>query len=130
MTAIELNDFTARWLAVLNSADAGSSKNRRVIIRALANAHAFRQTTGQLEGNEMSDHVKVLEKAREEMVKARRSLAEGLAKPYDGRTTPGFRTGFLEVQAVIEQIDKAIADERPASSQSQPVGMTGGNAYR
>jgi len=38
---------------------------------------------GQEEGT-ISDQVKVLEKAREEMVKARRSIAESLAKPYDG----------------------------------------------
>lgn len=78
----------------------------------------------------MSDHVKVLEKAREEMVKARRSIADGLAKPYDPRTTPTLRTGLLEIQAVIEQIDKAIVDERSASSPSPPVGWAGGNAYR
>jgi hypothetical protein len=63
----------------------------------------------------MSDYVKVLEQAREQMVKARRSLAEGLARPYDGRTTPGLRSGLIEVQTVIEQIDKAIVDERRAA---------------
>jgi hypothetical protein len=33
----------------------------------------------------MPDHVDVLQKAREQMVKARRDLADGLSKPYDGR---------------------------------------------
>jgi hypothetical protein len=60
----------------------------------------------------MIDHVKVLREAREQMVKARRRLAEGLVKPYDGRYTPGLRSEFAEVQNTIEQIDKAIADEQ------------------
>jgi hypothetical protein len=63
----------------------------------------------------MPDHVKVLEKAREQMVKARRDLAEGLAKPYDGRTTPGLRSAFIDVQSVVDQIDKAITDERKSA---------------
>jgi hypothetical protein len=67
----------------------------------------------------MSDYVKVLEKAREEMVKARRSLAEGLTKPYDGRTK-GFRSGFIEVQNTIEYLDRAVADEQKITS-SVPI---------
>ncbi len=42
MTINEIKDrdaFTARWLAVLNSPDAGSPKQRRIIIAALAKAH-------------------------------------------------------------------------------------------
>ena len=60
----------------------------------------------------MSDYEKVLEKAREEMVKARRNIADGLAKLYDGRTTPDLRSNFIDVQTTIELIDKAIADEQ------------------
>ena len=60
----------------------------------------------------MTEYVGVLNKAREQMVKARRELAEVLAKPYDVRKTPQARTTFTEVQNTIDQIDKAIADER------------------
>jgi hypothetical protein len=41
MTANQLNDFTARWLDVLNSKDAGSRKNRRIIVAALAKVHGI-----------------------------------------------------------------------------------------
>lgn len=60
----------------------------------------------------MSDHVKVLQKAREQMVKARRDLADGLSRPDDPGKTPNMRTTFIEVQTVIDEIDKAIADEQ------------------
>jgi hypothetical protein len=59
----------------------------------------------------MTEHVKVLQTGREQMVKARRDLAMVLAEPYDPRKTPQSRTTLIEVQNVIDQIDKAIADE-------------------
>jgi hypothetical protein len=74
----------------------------------------------------MSDYVKALAKAREQMVKARRDLAEGLSKPYDGRTTPGLRSGFIEVQNTIEQIDKAIVDEQKIAPPAAPKYKGGG----
>jgi len=37
----EVQEFTARWLAVLGSDDAGSPKQRRIIIAALAKAHGI-----------------------------------------------------------------------------------------
>lgn len=39
MTAKQLNDFTARWLDVLNSQDVGNRRRARIIIDALARAH-------------------------------------------------------------------------------------------
>jgi hypothetical protein len=60
----------------------------------------------------MTEHVKVLQRAREQTVKARRDLAKVLAEPYDPRKTPESRTTLIEIQNVIDQIDKAIADER------------------
>jgi hypothetical protein len=59
----------------------------------------------------MTEHVKALQAAREQMVQARRDLAIVLAEPYDPRKTPQSRTTLIEVQSVIDQIDKAIADE-------------------
>jgi len=59
----------------------------------------------------MTEHVKVLQTAREQMVKARRDLAKVLAEPYDARNTPQSRTTLIEVENVIHQIDEAIADE-------------------
>jgi 3-mercaptopyruvate sulfurtransferase SseA len=63
-------------------------------------------------GVKMTEYVDVLNRAREQMVKARRELTAVLAKPYDKRTTPQARITFTEVQNTIDQIDKAIADER------------------
>jgi hypothetical protein len=58
----------------------------------------------------MTDYAKTLQNAREQMVKARREAAEELARPYSD--TPRSRTIFVEIQNVIEQIDKAIAEEQ------------------
>jgi len=41
MTLQERDDFTARWLAVLASDDAGSPKQRRIIIAALAKVQSI-----------------------------------------------------------------------------------------
>jgi hypothetical protein len=78
----------------------------------------------------MPGHVEVLQKAREQMVKARRDLADGLSKPYDGRTTPGFRSGFIEIQTTIEQIDKAIADEQKIAPPAAPKGFGRDDGYK
>jgi hypothetical protein len=59
-----------------------------------------------------SSAIDVLQKAREELVKARRQIAEVLAQPYGRTRTPEARVNFVEVQNVIESIDRAIADER------------------
>jgi hypothetical protein len=56
--------------------------------------------------------IEVLQKAREQMVKARRDVAEVLARPYGPRTTPGASTSFMQIQATIDHIDKAVIDER------------------
>jgi hypothetical protein len=75
------------------------------------------QSRGRSQGLEllqettMTEHVKALQAAREQMVQARRDLAMVLAEPYDPRKTPQSRTTLIEVQNVIDQIDKAIADE-------------------
>jgi hypothetical protein len=60
----------------------------------------------------MTDHLKALQQAREQMVAARRGYAEELSKPSGRDTTPGLRTTFIEIQNVIDQIDKAIKDEQ------------------
>jgi hypothetical protein len=60
----------------------------------------------------MPTPIEVLQKAREQMVKARRDVAEVLARPYDHRTTPEARTNFMQIQATIDHIDKAVIDEK------------------
>ena len=77
----------------------------------------------------MTDHVDVLQKAREQMIKARRDLADGLSKPYDGRT-PDLRKSFIEVQATITRIDDAIADEQKNAPRAAPKGFGGDDGYK
>ena len=60
----------------------------------------------------MTTPIEILQEAREQMVKARREVAETLAKPYDSQTTPAARTNFMQIQATIDHIDKAIIDEK------------------
>jgi hypothetical protein len=60
----------------------------------------------------MPDHIKALKKAREEMVNVRRLLAGSLSKP---NMASDDRSAFIEVQNTIEQIDKAITDERKSA---------------
>jgi hypothetical protein len=61
---------------------------------------------------DMPTPIEVLQQAREQMVKARRDAAEVLAKPFDPLTTPQARTNFMQIQATIDHIDKAIVDEK------------------
>jgi hypothetical protein len=60
----------------------------------------------------MPSPIEVLQKARKQMVKARRDVAEVLARPYDPRTTPEARVSFMQIQATIDHIDKAIIHEK------------------
>jgi hypothetical protein len=60
----------------------------------------------------MPTPIEVLQQAREQMVKARRDAAEALAKPVDPLTTAQARTNFMQIQATIDHIDKAIIDEK------------------
>jgi hypothetical protein len=61
---------------------------------------------------DMPNPIEVLQKAREQMVQSRRDAAEVLAKPFDPHTTPDARTNFMQIQATIDHIDKAIVDEK------------------
>ena len=77
-----------------------------------------------------TEHAKVLRQGREMMVKQRRELAEGLAKPFDSRSTPSLRTIFNEIQHTIEQIDKAIAEEQKFAPADPPKGFGPDDGYR
>jgi hypothetical protein len=53
-----------------------------------------------------------LSAARERLLEERRGLAGELAKPYERGKTEQLRERFIAVQATIDAIDRAIADER------------------
>lgn len=57
----------------------------------------------------MQDHVEVLRKARENFVRKRRAMAEQMVPT--GAAGSHFAPNFAEIQAAIEAIDRAIADE-------------------
>lgn len=54
----------------------------------------------------MSNHVKTLEEARAQLVRARRHRAEDLLKDF------GAHAAFVEIQTAIALVDAAIEDER------------------
>lgn len=58
-------------------------------------------------------HVGKLIEAREHAVKARRDVIAGaLAQPYKRGASENMQEVFLNLQGVIEAIDRAIEDER------------------
>jgi len=63
----------------------------------------------------MSERLETLKKARERMVEDRDGFAKTLAAPFDRDKAERARLKFIETQAVIDAIDRAIAGE-PAGS--------------
>jgi hypothetical protein len=63
----------------------------------------------------MSERLETLKKARERMIEDRDAHARVLAAPFDRDKAERARTKFVEIQGVIDAIDRAIAGEQPAS---------------
>jgi len=63
-----------------------------------------------------SEHVATLKAAREQQIAARRHLAAALGEPYKrGGEPERLRESFIDVQATIEAIDRALAHEQRLS---------------
>ena len=56
-------------------------------------------------------HATLLKKARERLVEDRRAFAKIIAAPFEREKTVDARARFVELQATIEAIDRAIEDE-------------------
>jgi hypothetical protein len=56
-------------------------------------------------------HTELLKKARERLVEDRRDLAKTIAAPFEREKTRDAREKFVDIQAVIEAVDRAIEDE-------------------
>ena len=56
-------------------------------------------------------HAALLKKARERLVEDRRAFAKIIAAPFEREKTVDARARFVELQATIETIDRAIEDE-------------------
>jgi hypothetical protein len=69
------------------------------------------------------EHLKTLETAREQLVKQRRGLADALAKPYSRGESETWLNSFVQLQAAIDAIDRAIGDEK--ESVSPTIGRPG-----
>ena len=59
------------------------------------------------------DNLAILQRARENLVKQRLAIAKTLAEGYKRGDTERQMVAMVDVQHVIEVIDKAIAEERP-----------------
>ena len=57
------------------------------------------------------EHTNNLKKARAQLIEQRRVFAKVLAGPYERGKTEQAREKFLEIQAAIEAMDRAIEDE-------------------
>ena len=60
----------------------------------------------------MSERLDMLKKARDRMVEDRDAHAKVLAAPFDRDKAERARLKFIETQAVIDAIDRAIAGEQ------------------
>jgi hypothetical protein len=58
------------------------------------------------------EHTDNLKKARAQLIGARRTFAQVLAGAYERGKTEEVRERFVEIQAAIEAIDRAIEDEK------------------
>jgi hypothetical protein len=60
----------------------------------------------------MSERLETLMTARKRMIEQRDAFAKTLAAPFDRDTAERARLKFIETQAVIDAIDRAIAGEQ------------------
>ena len=63
----------------------------------------------------MSERLDNLQKARDRMVEDRDAHAKVLAAPFDRDKAERARAKFVEIQRLIDAIDRAIAGERVAA---------------
>ncbi len=72
----------------------------------------------------MSDaHIDNLQRARAQLIEQRRAFVQVLAGPYDRGKTEQARENFMEIQAAIESMDRAIEDEQ--GSRRDAIGYRG-----
>ncbi|MDB5565099.1 MAG: hypothetical protein JWP84_1665 [Tardiphaga sp.] len=60
----------------------------------------------------MSERVETLNKARERMIEDRDAFAKVLAAPFDRDKAERARNRFIEIQTLIDAIDRAIAGDK------------------
>jgi hypothetical protein len=70
------------------------------------------------EGTQMSERLETLRKARDRMVEDRDAHAKVLAAPFDRDKAERARNKFIEIQALIDALDRAISGEEAISRKS------------
>jgi hypothetical protein len=69
-----------------------------------------------LKENKMSERLETLKKARERMTEDRDTHAKVLAAPFDRDKAERARNKFIEIQALIDALDRAIRGEEAVSA--------------
>ena len=88
-----------------------SQINRDLLLRQAGDVRAA-TLAARTQGEVMSEqHAALLKKARERLVEDRRDLAKIIAAPFEREKTRDAREKFVDIQAVIEAVDRAIEDE-------------------
>ncbi|MBR1205339.1 MULTISPECIES: hypothetical protein [unclassified Bradyrhizobium] len=64
----------------------------------------------------MSERLETLKKARDRMIEDRDAHAKVLAAPFDRDKAERARSKFVEVQALVEALDRAISAEDSATA--------------
>lgn len=64
----------------------------------------------------MSERLETLKKARNRMIEDRDAHAKVLAAPFERDTAERARNKFVEMQALIDALDRAIKGESPVSA--------------
>lgn len=59
----------------------------------------------------MRERLEILQKARDRMIEDRHAHAKVLAAPFDRDTAERARNKFIEIQALVEALDRAIGAE-------------------
>jgi hypothetical protein len=63
----------------------------------------------------MNERLETLKKARERMIEDRDQHAKVLAAPFDRDKAERARNKFVELQALIDALDRGISAEKPTS---------------
>ncbi|MCK1626859.1 hypothetical protein IVA87_11060 [Bradyrhizobium sp. 147] len=64
----------------------------------------------------MNERLETLKKARDRMLEDRDTHAKVLAAPFDREKAERARNKFVELQMLIDALDRAISAENPASA--------------
>jgi hypothetical protein len=69
----------------------------------------------EAKGASMSERLETLNKARARVIEERDTHAKVLAAPFDRDKAERARTKFIEMQALIDALDRAISGEQVVS---------------